>query len=169
MKEKNSNHDNPRLVKIEEWLGRIVSKHVLYSQSIIIKTDKLVNEVFVKPNVDAHIRRSLRNLLKKDFIQKNTEKLAINFLHKNLLYEDVIYQKFNNLVIGQFKKENIQRIALKTCIDFSKTDFAKSVFVTNFGSAIRNQGVVNGFVEGKYYKVFVNKFIIYFSLKKDAD
>ena len=157
MKEKNIYHDHPRLVKIEEWLGRIVSKHVLYSESIILKTDKLVNEVFNKPNVDAHIRRSLRNLLKKEFIQKNTEKLLINFLHKNLLYEDFIDQKFNNLVIGQFKKENIQRVALKTCIDFSKTDFAKSVFVTNFGHALRNQGVVNGFVEGIYYNVFVKK------------
>lgn len=155
MKEKKKSHDNPRLVKIEEWLGRIVSKHVLFSDTIILKTDKLVNEVFNKPNVDAHIRRSLRNLLKKEFIQKNTEKLAINFLHRNLLYEDFIYQKFSNLIIGQYKKESIQRVALKTCIDFSRTDFAKSVFVNNLGSALRNQGVVNGFVEGIKFNVFL--------------
>jgi hypothetical protein len=135
-------------MKIEEWLGKIVSKHVLYSESIILKTDKLVNEVFNKPKVDANIRQSLRNLLKKEFIAKNSEKLAINFLHKNLLNEEFIYQKFNNLLIVQYKKENIQRLALKTGIDFCQSDFAKSVFANSFASALRNEDVVNGFVEG---------------------
>lgn len=161
IKNKEKSHSNNRLKGIEYWLARITSKHVLYSENINKKTAKLLNEVCNKPKINIYVNKNIKNVLLKENIIKKTENITQEFLHKNLLYEEFLYIKFKKLIISQMRKENLRQLLCNTLVDFSKNNMAYNVFVNNFASALRNEGVVENFVggcKGKLHDMLENEY-----------
>ena len=159
------NHNNVLIRNSENFLRKLTAKHVLYSPKINQITSKLIAEVCQKPNIEAFIGKLLRELLEKQIIIKGmlfyififflnlqgTQMITSEFLHKNLLYEEIIYLKFKNLVISQLRKENIRKELLKILAEFSQSEYATSVFTSQFGAALKNQQVIDTFVDGKHF------------------
>jgi len=48
------------------------------------------------------------------------------------------------------RKENLRKELLKTIENFIKTEYAYSVFTTQFAAAMRNQQVVEPFIDGYF-------------------
>lgn len=78
-------------------------------------------------------------------------------LHKNLIYEEFLYEKFKKLVYNQMRKEELRTELMKTIVDFMKTEYAISVTGSQLGAALRNRDVVETFVNGIELK---KKFIL---------
>lgn len=80
--------------------------------------------------------------------------MTSDFLHKNLLYEEFLYRKFKSLVFSQMRRTELRNELKKIVVDFVKSEFALTVFTSQFNAALRNQQVIETFVDGCRGKAF---------------
>ena len=83
-------------------------------------------------------------------LYSGTKNISFGALHKNFLYEEFLYAKFKNLVFAQMRKESLRKELLKITEGFIKSEYAYSVFASQFAAGLRNQGVIDSFVDGEF-------------------
>jgi len=118
-------------------LKTITSKQVLYNDRLVHETALLIQRLCDRPKIHYQVSILLGRLLHRKSIVKGADELAKGFLHKNLLYEDFLNQKFKELVLKQLKDEKRRADLVNIIVNFFNSDTFQNLTISQVNSLLR--------------------------------